>query len=123
MSIPILVMLNMTLNRYGSNWPGKRGFEDDFDNEKKVKEEGKVGKFKRNNVNGSTVAEILRNSTCESAFAEEIKKGIMRGTATDTNTPSDISQIAYAGMSHDLSYCIVRVHHFDIILHTNRYRN
>ena len=98
------MMLNMTLNRYGSNWPSSRGFEDDFYNVKKREEEGKAGKLKRDDVRGSSVAEMLRNSTRESAFAEEIKNGIMKGTATDTNTPSDISQIAYTGMLHNL-YC------------------
>ena len=94
MSIPILTMLNMALDRYANNRPGSRSFEDDLVD---VGKSAEGGKNNQSHIQTSSVAKELRNSRFESAFADEIKRGISRGTAVDTNTASDISQIAYAG--------------------------
>lgn len=99
MSIPILIMLNKSLDRYSGNWPGSRGFEDDLNEVKKGKEIGGASKRKRDDVHVPTVAEKLRNSTRESAFGEEIKKGLLSGSAIDVASDPNISQIAYTGMS------------------------
>ena len=88
------MMLKKALDRYASNRPGSRSFEDDLVD---VGKSAEGGKNNQSHIQTSSVAEELRNSRCESAFADEIKRGISRGTAVDTNTASDISQIAYAG--------------------------
>ena len=98
MSIPVLIMLKTTLDRYGCNWPGSRGFEDDLINVKKVGERGDLGKNKRIDVRQISVAEKLRNSTRESAFGEEIKKRLLSGSAIDVASDPNISQIVYTGM-------------------------
>ena len=99
------MMLNMTLDRYANNWPGSRYFEDD------LRDAGKSAEGSKNNGNNiqtSSVAEELRNSRCESAFADEIKRGMSRGTAIDTNSASDISQIVYAGTLNAMILCCIR---------------
>ena len=98
MSIPVIIMLKTTLDRYGCNWPGSRGFEDDLINVKKVSERGNVGKNKRSDVSQISVAEKLRNSTRASAFGEEIKKGLLSGSAINVASDPNISQIVYTGM-------------------------
>ena len=98
MSIPILIMLNKSLDRYSGNWPGSRGFEDDLDEATKGEEIGKARKSERVDIRVSNVAEKLRNSTRESAFGEEIKKGLLSGSAIDVASDPNTSQIAYTGM-------------------------
>ena len=99
------MMLNMALDRYANNWPGSRCFEDDLRDVRKSAEESKNN---RSNIQTSSVAEELRNSRCESAFADEIKRGMSRGTAIDTNSASDISQIVYAGTLNAMILCCIR---------------
>ena len=105
LGLPLHFLLTYALNHFGGNWPGSHGFEDDIIDEEEKLENKKEIKIKKNSTRDDTMgnfdklsmAEMLRNSKRYSSFGGEIKKGILRGAAVDSNTADDISQIAYAG--------------------------
>ena len=118
LSIPIVIILQTLLDGYASNYPGSRGFQDDI---KEKNDEGKEGEKSENaeidlkikiekEKDKTNIASKLRNSTRESAFGEQIKRGIIKGSASTTLSPSEISQTAYAG-----KHSLITIHLFDTV--------
>jgi FtsZ-interacting cell division protein ZipA len=98
LSVPLIILVHLLIDKYASRWPGSRGFEDDITkemNKEKEKEEGEEEDTKRSK--SKDAASTLWNSACKSEFGEVVKRSVPIEATAGVDAHVGQSQMAYAG--------------------------
>ena len=96
LSVPLIILVHLLIDKYASRWPGSRGFEDDITDEmSKEKEEGEEDDTKHSK--NKDAASMLWNSACKSEFGEAVKSSVPIEATAGVDAHVGQSQMAYAG--------------------------
>ena len=110
LSVPLIIIIHLLIDKFASRWPGSRGFEDDITKEMSKQINNKD--VKRLKVKDA--AAMLWNTACKSEFGEVVKTSAQIKASAGVDTQTEQSQMAYTGKPIYLSYIYVHLK----ILHT-----